>query len=99
MVFLKIHQFLSAMPPLVDRVIMSMALNTEDQVSMQSVVRFCLGLDAELDLPGSAPVATFLERLQAEPVDAEEVAEKERIAETVMTFLTSTPSRRRSKTL
>lgn len=87
----------TAFPPLVDRVVTSMALNAEDRVSMESVVRFCLGLDAALDLPGSAPVGEFLQRLDAEPVGPEEVAEKERVKKAVTEFMTSTPKRRPPK--
>ena len=89
----------AAIPPLVERVITSMALNTGDQVSILSVVRFCLGLDPSLDLPGTAPIGDFLQRLDAERVAPEEVAEKERVTKSLMVFLMSTPSKRRSKTL
>lgn len=79
--------------PLANRVIASMALTAEDHVSMVSVVRFCLGLDAALDLPGTAPIGDFLQRLDAEPVGAEEVTEKERVAKTVTEFVMSTSKR------
>ena len=79
------------LPPISERLIGSMQLASEDRESLESLVRFSLGLTGELELDGFAPVVDFLMKLEAEPLEENELGDKARIKGSVTAFLSSHP--------
>lgn len=62
----------SSLAPLLEDVILEMQLREEDRVSLEAVVRFLLGSNETLELPGNAPVVDFALRLDALVLDGED---------------------------